>query len=98
MKKMHEEDAGLYFQFGDINGYKPEQIGKGEGKKEFTWNDYKFSVNGRSFGFLKYDETDNKSILDMEDDAAHVNMGGKWRMPTKEDMIELLTYTDVYMD
>lgn len=24
-------------------------------------------------------------------------MGGKWRMPTKEDMIELLTYTDIYM-
>lgn len=93
----HEEDAGLYFQFGDINGYNPEQIGKEEGKKMFTWNDYKFSVNGRSFGLLKYDETDNKEILDIEDDAAHVNMGGKWRIPTKEDMFELLTYTDVYM-
>ena len=27
-----------------------------------------------------YKEND---ILDLNDDAAHVNMGGKWRMPTK---------------
>ena len=26
---------------------------------------------------------DSKTSLDLEDDAAHVNWGGDWRMPTK---------------
>lgn len=34
--------------------------------------------------------TDGKTVLDLEDDAAHVRLGGKWRMPTKEEMQELL--------
>lgn len=33
--------------------------------------------------------TDGKTRLDPEDDAARVNWGGKWRMPTKEDYKEL---------
>ena len=34
---------------------------------------------------------DNKTILDKEDDAAAVNMGGSWRMPTKAEQDELRT-------
>lgn len=30
-----------------------------------------------------------KTVLDPEDDAAHVNWGGNWRMPTKEELDEL---------
>ena len=33
---------------------------------------------------------DNKTILDPEDDAAAVNMGGSWRMPTIEEIAELI--------
>ena len=32
---------------------------------------------------------DNKTTLDLEDDVAHVTWGGKWRMPTREEMDEL---------
>ena len=32
---------------------------------------------------------DNKTILDPEDDVAHVKLGGKWRMPTIEEFQEL---------
>ena len=32
-------------------------------------------------------------ILDLSDDAAHVNMGGKWKMPTKNDLEELIDNT-----
>ena len=28
---------------------------------------------------------DNKTLLDPEDDVAHVKLGGKWRMPTAEE-------------
>ncbi len=33
---------------------------------------------------------DNKTVLDQEDDAASVNMGGEWRMPTAEEQQELI--------
>lgn len=32
----------------------------------------------------------DKAILDMSDDAANVNWGGKWRMPTEEEFNELI--------
>ena len=32
---------------------------------------------------------DNKVVLELEDDAASVNWGGNWRMPTKEEQDEL---------
>ena len=34
---------------------------------------------------------DNKTVLEKEDDAATVNMGGSWRMPTKAEQDELRT-------
>ncbi len=34
---------------------------------------------------------DNKTVLDKEDDAASVNMGGSWRMPTYDELNELKT-------
>ena len=33
---------------------------------------------------------DMKTVLDPEDDVAHVKLGGKWRMPTKDEMYELV--------
>lgn len=38
---------------------------------------------------------DNKTVLDPEDDAAHVVLGGSWRMPTKEEWQELFDNTDI---
>ena len=92
-----EEDAGLYFQWGDTVGYTADQVGEGEGKKYFGWGDYKFSVDGSSTNFSKYNETDGKTVLDLEDDAAHVITGGNWRMPTSDDFIELCQNTDLYL-
>ena len=37
---------------------------------------------------------DNKTTLDLEDDAARANMGGNWRMPTEAEFQELLDNTD----
>lgn len=33
---------------------------------------------------------DKKNVLELEDDAAHVNWGGDWRMPTYYELRELL--------
>lgn len=35
---------------------------------------------------------DNKKCLDLSDDAAHVKMGGGWRIPSEEDWHELFYY------
>ena len=34
-----------------------------------------------------------KAVLDSEDDAAHANWGGNWRMPTQSEIFELLDCT-----
>jgi hypothetical protein len=88
-----ETDYGLYFQWGDTQGYTASQVGSGSGKKAFTWADYKYG-NGTSSpgatGMTKYNATDGKTVLDIEDDAARANMGGQWRMPTIEELAALL--------
>ena len=80
-------DAGLYFQWGDTVGYTADQVGTGDGKKKFAsdWSDYKW---GKYPNFMKY--TTTGATLELEDDAAHVNMGGNWHMPTPEQIDELL--------
>lgn len=37
----------------------------------------------------KYNDTDGKTVLDASDDAATVNMGSGWRMPTNEEYAAL---------
>ena len=91
------EDAGLYFQWGDTQGYSADQIGTEQGQKSFIWGDYKFSVNGSDVNFSKYNNGDGKSVLDLEDDAANIVLGQEYRIPTKEQWEELLNNTDIYL-
>lgn len=85
-----ETDPGLYFAWGETEGYTAEQVGV---DKQFAWADYKFNPSGDSETFTKYNLTDNKVVLDSEDDAASVNMGGKWHMPTGDQCRELFKET-----
>jgi hypothetical protein len=36
-----------------------------------------------------YGTVDNKTVLELSDDAAHAKWGSSWRMPTKEEIDEL---------
>jgi hypothetical protein len=83
-------DYGLYFQWGDTQGYTASQVGYGEGQKAFTWADYKFNPSGDGETFTKYNATDGKTVLDIEDDAARANWGGQWRMPTTAEIQDLV--------
>ena len=62
------EDEGLLFQFGRVDGYK-----YGDNNNQFKTDDLT-TASGKIYK--------ENEILDLVDDAAHVNMGGKWRMPT----------------
>ena len=81
-------DGGLYFQWGDTVGYAKDQIGK---DKQFSWADYKFNPSGDGNTFTKY--TTTGATLELEDDAAHANMGGTWHMPTDVQFQELIDNT-----
>ena len=80
-------EAGLYFQWGDTSGYTAEQVGK---DKQFASDesDYKFGVYP---DYTKY--TNPGDTLDLEDDAAHVNMGGDWHIPSPSQIKELIDNT-----
>lgn len=86
-----ETDYGLYFAWGETQGYAASQVGT---DKNFSWSDYKYGEfdvtdDTPDRGLTKYNITDGKTALDLEDDAARANMGGEWRMPTKEEFLEL---------
>ena len=84
------EDSGLYFQWGDTQGYTSTDIEGG--KKVFREGDYKY--RDYKFGsILKYNEQDGKTVLDPDDDATHFQLGGDWRMPTRDDFKELYKHT-----
>ena len=79
---------GLYFQWGDTNGYAKDQVGK---DKQFHWNDYKWNPLGDCKTFTKY--TSAGEALELEDDAARINMGGGWHMPAPYQIRELIDNT-----
>ena len=73
------EDEGLLFQFGQVDGYK-----YGDENNNFT-TDYKITTSGKTYK--------TNEILDLFDDAAHVNMGGVWRMPNQTQYSEMFNNT-----
>ena len=79
------EQTGLYFAFGETEGFTAEQVENGT--KKFNKTSYKAKKI--------------KSDLTLEQDAARANLGGNWRMPTDTDLEELInnttqTWTDNY--
>lgn len=82
-------DTGLYFQWGDTQGYTSDQVGCEEGKKCFDdyWSDYKWTEDGGET-FTKYNGSDY-TVLQPSDDAVTVAWGGSWRMPTTAEYAAL---------
>jgi len=91
------EEPGNYFSWGETTGYD-------EGKREFDDEHYKLKTTeknmlsflvGSKWIYTKYcdnkekGKVDNKSSLEKEDDAAHVQWGEGWSIPTEKDFNEL---------
>jgi len=77
------EEYGNYYAWGET-----------EPKRDYTWDTYKLKND-------KYN-TDTTSVrvtsrteIGVEDDAARVNWGGKWRMPSWSENSELYYYCDI---
>ena len=77
--------------------------GEVEIKDNYDWStynwgrDYHYYIQTATYSvtLTKYNTSeefggvDNKTVLDAEDDVARVELGGKWRIPTKEEWEEL---------
>ena len=77
------EDYGDYFAWGETTP-----------KSTYDWSTYKW-CNGSYDTQTKYctnsylGTVDNKTILELSDDAANANWGGDWMMPTMYELNEL---------
>ena len=90
------QDIGKFFAWGDTAGHGSDP----SDDYLFDWDNYKWGeVSGDDTDFTKYCTdssrgkngfTDGKFELDPEDDAAYVNWGSEWRMPTYEMFEELI--------
>ena len=87
------EDYGDYFAWGETEPYDEN------GKTFFGWSTYKW-CEGSISTMTKYcisnsygndGFTDGKTELDVDDDAAYVNWGTAWCMPSSEQFDELCT-------
>jgi len=97
-------DLGLGVRWASFNlgASAPEEYGDyyawglTETKSNYSWSTYKW-CNGSYDSLTKYNTSssygtvDYKTVLDPEDDVAHVVLGGNWRMPTDAEWTELRT-------
>lgn len=99
------EGYGDYYAWGDTEpyyypGYAEHETFSGmwkPDKKGYFWYNYKWGYHWSSTegSFIKYNTdpdlgtVDNNTALDPEDDVARVVLGGDWRMPTFQEVIEL---------
>ena len=95
-------DLGLSVKWATCNvgATKPEEYGdyfawgETEPKSTYSWSTYKW-CNGSYDTQTKYctkssyGTVDNKTQLELSDDAARANWGGSWRMPTRAEQDEL---------
>ncbi len=85
------EEYGDYFAWGETSGYN-------DGKTNFSWSTYTYCegsettltkyCNNSSYGYNGF--TDTLTELELSDDAAYVNWGSNWRMPSIDQFEELI--------
>jgi hypothetical protein len=95
----NNSNRGKYYSWGETFGYGPYVPNTYQSNS--TEPDHYFSDTnyGNSPVSQKYNTEDGKKVLEAVDDAATVNMGTGWRMPTREEVQELLDHCSwVYQD
>lgn len=80
------QDRGLYFSWGNVDGHDVDENGNVIDDYSFDIDTYATTLGGQYTG----------NTLDAEHDAATVNMGEDWRMPTSAETKELVQNSDQY--
>ena len=86
------EEYGKYFPWGESVGYSLSE------RYTFSWAKYKWN-NGSGYVSKyctdeQFGDVDGQRILELDDDAAYVNWGEDWCMPTREQCKELIANCD----
>ena len=92
------EDYGYYFWWGDTVGYKRENdawVASDGSSSVFSFRSSNMPTYGKSIATLKREGwITADEVLVPEHDAAHVQWGGSWRMPTKQEWRDLNSNCD----
>lgn len=91
-------NSGLLWAKYNMGATEPTELGdhyawaENSTKKKYTANNYKYYKWGEYElkRIKKYNEEDGKTVIEPDDDAARVNLGVGYRIPTQEDWKELL--------
>ncbi len=90
--------SGLRWATCNVGAYSPEIYGnyyawgETDTKSNYSWDNYKFGAYKQMSKYCTasdYGTVDNLTTLEAADDAAAVNWGGLWRMPTDAEWTEL---------
>ncbi len=92
----NEESAGTFYAWGETVGFNYD----GSDGHIFSWASYKWCQGSRTTQtkyctISEYGTVDNKVSLDLTDDAAYINWGDNWRMPTTDEIQELTENTQM---
>ena len=89
------EDYGYYFWWGDTIGYKRENnkwVATDGSSSNFSFSSSNAPTYNKTIATLKSEGwITADSVLVPEHDAAHVHWGGAWRMPTYQELSDLVT-------
>lgn len=100
----HVIDLGIGTKWAccNVGASSPEQHGgyyawgETEEKSNYILGNYKWNDGGKSCTYTKYctndfnGNVDNKTVIDPSDDVAHVRWGTPWRMPTLDELQNLM--------
>lgn len=102
LKQPEAVDLGLSVKWASFNvgAQSSEQYGS-----SFAWGEklikpiyrmqyYKDSKYGDYKEFIKYSQSNAKTTIEIEDDAANYYMGKKWRIPSTSEFFELINKCD----
>ncbi len=101
-------DYGKYYAWGEIKGFGEYDSSNSRNysssgsyaRINYNWSTYKWGIDESGNSFSKYTLSTVRTLA-LEDDAAAVNWGGDWRMPTFNELCELTqkcywVWTDSY--
>ena len=91
-------EYGYYFGWGDTVGYKYENdvwVASDGSSSSFSFNFFTVPTYNKNTAALQNEGwITADGILALEHDAAQVQLGGRWRMPTKQELDDLLENCD----
>lgn len=83
------------WEYGDYYAWGETEVKNDYSNKTYKWYDDSISTFTKYYNYRRNSinhelVSDNKIILDLEDDVAHVKWGSNWRMPTQDEFNELI--------